>query len=61
MKHERPIQFDRLLQVRAPEALSEALNVAANRKIMSRSGYIRAVLIERLKADGLDPSTFAAA
>ena len=53
MKNAR-IQFGRLLQVRAPEALTEALDTAASRRMVNRSDYIRLALFDRLKADGID-------
>lgn len=54
MKSARSIPFDKILQVRAPEALTDALDVAASRRLVNRSDYIRVALLDRLKADGID-------
>jgi Ribbon-helix-helix protein, copG family len=45
---------DRLIQIRAPEFLTKALDSAADKRLTSRSDYIRAALLDRLKADGID-------
>ncbi|MBB4362178.1 hypothetical protein GGD65_003203 [Bradyrhizobium sp. CIR18] len=47
-------RFQRLVQFRAPEYLSEAIDLAANKHLQSKSEYIRQRLIENLKADGID-------
>jgi hypothetical protein len=49
---------DRLIQIRAPEFLAKALANAANKRLTSRSDYIRAALLDRLRADGM-PATEA--
>lgn len=49
------IRNDKLIQFCAPEILSDALEEAADRRLVSKSGYIRAALLDRLKIDGLDP------
>lgn len=54
MKADSAPRFDKMLQIRAPESLADALDAAADKKLTSRSDYIRAALLERLKADGLD-------
>ena len=41
---------------RAPEFLTRALDSAAEQRLTSRSHYIRAVLLDRLRADGIDPA-----
>jgi metal-responsive CopG/Arc/MetJ family transcriptional regulator len=48
---------DRLIQIRAPEFLTKALDRAANQQLTSRSDYIRVAMLNRLKADGIDPTT----
>lgn len=54
VRHESPsLQFDTMLQVRAPEALRDALDTAADQKLISRSDYVREALADRLKADGV--------
>jgi hypothetical protein len=47
---------DRLIQIRAPEFLTKALDNAANKRLTSRSDYIRVALLDRLRADGIDPN-----
>jgi hypothetical protein len=54
MSHERMNRFDKLLQVRAPECLSSAIEAAADRRFQSKSEYIRHCVIDRLRADGID-------
>jgi hypothetical protein len=49
---------DRLIQIRAPEFLTKALDNAANKRLTSRSDYIRVALLDRLRADGM-PATEA--
>jgi metal-responsive CopG/Arc/MetJ family transcriptional regulator len=49
---------DRLIQIRAPEFLTNALDNAANKRLTSRSDYIRVALLDRLRADGM-PATEA--
>jgi hypothetical protein len=48
------MRCDRLIQVRAPDALAKALTTAADKRLTSRSDYIRGALIDRLKADEID-------
>jgi metal-responsive CopG/Arc/MetJ family transcriptional regulator len=52
---------DRLIQLRAPEFLAKALDSAADKRLTSRSDYIRVALLDRLKVDGIDPASFAEA
>jgi metal-responsive CopG/Arc/MetJ family transcriptional regulator len=47
---------DRLIQIRAPEFLTKALDRAADKRLTSRSDYIRVALLDRLRADGIDPA-----
>jgi metal-responsive CopG/Arc/MetJ family transcriptional regulator len=47
-----------LIQIRAPEFLTKALDNAANKRLTSRSDYIRVALLDRLRADGM-PATEA--
>ena len=54
-------RFDVLLQIRAPEFLTEALDRAADKQLTSRSDYIRGAILERLKADGIDYTARAGA
>ncbi|WP_173815900.1 ribbon-helix-helix protein, CopG family [Nitrobacter vulgaris] len=49
----------KLLQFRAPESLSEAIDAAAKREFQSKSEYVRRSVIDRLRADGIEPSLLA--
>jgi hypothetical protein len=60
MNAQRQTKFGKLLQVRTPEVLSEAIEVAAARNLMTPSEYIRRSVIDRLRADGIDPLRAAA-
>lgn len=60
MKHERQTRFDHKLEIKAPECLAVALDMAAGMRLTSRSGYIRSALVDRLRADGFDPTKLAA-
>jgi Ribbon-helix-helix protein, copG family len=55
----QPTRCDRLIQIRAPEFLTKALDSAADKQLTSRSDYIRIALLDRLRADGIDPSPAA--
>jgi hypothetical protein len=61
MNVQRQAKFGKLLQVRVPEVLSDAIEVAAARNLMTPSEYVRRSAIDRLRADGIDPSRLAAA
>jgi hypothetical protein len=52
-------RFQRLVQFRATEHLSDAIDAAANKHLQSKSEYIRQSVIENLKADGIDPARLA--
>lgn len=51
--------FHKLVQFRAPETLSDAIDAAAKRHCQSKSEYIRRSVFDCLKADGIDPSQLA--
>jgi metal-responsive CopG/Arc/MetJ family transcriptional regulator len=51
MKHE--LRYQELMRVRVPSALIDAIDRAAHRDLVSRSGYIRQAVIARLRADGV--------
>lgn len=51
---------DQLIQLRAPEFLRQALDRAADKRLTSRSDYIRTALLDRLRADGVDTASLAA-
>jgi hypothetical protein len=59
MKHERPA-YDAILQ-RTPKSFANALDEAADSRMMSRSDFVRATLVDRLKADGVDVARLAGA
>lgn len=52
-------RFQRLVQFRATEHLSDAIDAAANKHFQSKSEYIRQSVIESLKTDGIDPAQLA--
>ena len=54
-------KFDETIKFRAPECLREALRVASDKHLTSGSEYIRRSLVERLRADGIDPHSFEGA
>jgi hypothetical protein len=47
-------RFQRLVQFKATEHLSDAIDAAASKHLQSKSEYIRQSVIENLKADGID-------
>jgi hypothetical protein len=50
-----------LIQVLVPSSISAAIREAAAHELTSHSEYVRRAVIERLRADGVDPARFAAA
>jgi hypothetical protein len=44
------------LHVLAPQSLTAAVKTAAARQLTSNSEYVRRAVIERLRADGIDPA-----
>lgn len=54
-------KFQKLVQFRAPESLSDAIDAAARRHCQSKSEYIRRSVFDCLKADGIDPAQLAGA
>jgi hypothetical protein len=54
-------RFQKLVQFRAPESLSDAIDAAADKHLQSKSEYLRRSIIDRLKADGIDPAQLAGA
>jgi hypothetical protein len=51
----------RRVLVRCPASLPPAIDRAAAKHLMTSSEYVRRSVIDRLKADGIDPAQFAAA
>ncbi len=54
-------RFQRPMQFRVTEHLSDAIDVAASKHLQSKSEYIRQSVIENLKADGIDPTRLGGA
>jgi hypothetical protein len=52
--------MDTSLHVLAPKSLAAAVKEAARRDLTTSSEYIRRVLVERLRDEGIDPTRFAA-
>ncbi|OSI70483.1 ribbon-helix-helix domain-containing protein [Bradyrhizobium canariense] len=48
-----PVNFEQLVQFRAPANLSEAIDTAAKQRCQSRSEFIRQTVIERLRKEGI--------
>ena len=46
-------KFHKLVQFRAPETLSAAIESAATKHFQSKSEYVRRSVIERLRVDGV--------
>jgi hypothetical protein len=51
---EAPMRCDTLIQIRAPETLAKALTAAADKRLISRSDYIRGAVLDRLRVDDMD-------
>jgi hypothetical protein len=47
--------MDTSLHVLAPQSLAAAIKEAARRDLTTSSEYIRRVLVERLRTEGIDP------
>jgi hypothetical protein len=54
-KSDDAARFTDSLRIRCPACLPAAIDAAAARNLMSASEYIRRSVIDRLKADGIDP------
>jgi hypothetical protein len=52
-------RFTESLRIRCPIALPRAIDKAAARNLMTPSEYVRRSVIDRLRADGIDPSALA--
>jgi hypothetical protein len=44
-----------MLQLQVPPALSTAVKIAADREMTTISEFVRRVLLDRLRSDGIDP------
>ncbi len=49
----------KMLQLCAPPALTAAVKLAADREMTTISEFVRRVLIDRLRSDGIDPGAIA--
>jgi len=54
-------RFTVSLRIRCPASLPVAIDTAAARNLMTASEYVRRSVIDRLKADGIDPAQLAGA
>jgi hypothetical protein len=54
-------KFQKLVQFRVPVSLSVAIDTAADKCLQSKSEYVRRSVMDRLKADGIDPTQIAGA
>ena len=54
-------RFTQRVLARCPASLPAAIDRAAAKHLMTSSEYVRRSVIDRLKADGIDPAQFAAA
>ena len=56
-----PVRYSALLQLRVQPALPRDIDEAAAKQFTTPSEYVRRSLFDRLKADGIDPASFAGA
>jgi hypothetical protein len=49
------VKFTDSLRIRCPPALAVAIDIAAARNMMTASEYVRRCVIDRLRADNIDP------
>ncbi len=54
-------RFSERVLVRCPASLPPAIERAAAKNLMTASEYVRRSVIDRLRADGIDPSNAAVA
>jgi hypothetical protein len=59
--HESSSRFSTSLHLRMPASMPSVIGKAAEKNLMTSSEYIRRSVIERLKADGFDPTQMAGA
>jgi hypothetical protein len=57
----RLTRCDKLIQIRAPAFPTKALDSAADKRLTSRSDYIRTALLDRLQVDGIDVAPLSGA
>lgn len=54
MSHAYSARFSAVLRIRAPEHFTDAIDRAADKRVQSRSDYVRAAVLDRLRADGVE-------
>lgn len=59
MSYAHSARFSAVLQIRAPEHFADAIDRAADRRVQSRSDYVRAAVLDRLRLDGIDINSLA--
>jgi hypothetical protein len=55
-RHESSPRFPISLRVRCPASLPTAVDLASKKHLMTSAEYIRRSVIDRVKADGFDPT-----
>lgn len=60
IQHSTSHRFTESVLIRCPASLPPAIHLGAAKNLMSASEYIRRSVIDRLKADGIDPAKLAA-
>jgi hypothetical protein len=53
-------RFPDSLRIRCPASLPTAIDLAAAKNLMTSSEYVRRSVIDRLRADGIDPAQLVA-
>jgi hypothetical protein len=54
-------RFPNSILIRCPASLPRAVDLASKKHLMTSAEYIRRCVIDRVKADGFDPSQMAGA
>ena len=57
----RQPRFPNAIFLRCPASLPHAVELAARKNLMTSAEYMRRSIIDRIKADGIDPSQMAGA
>lgn len=61
MQHARAARFNAMFQIRTTENLADAVERAADKRVQTRSDYIRTAIVDRLQADGIDLNSLGGA
>ena len=56
-KSDDAARFTERMELRCPASLPPAINLAARRNFMTPSEYVRRSVIDRLRADGIEPQS----